>query len=150
MSGSPKAKAKAKGPTDAARVRGAGYPLGLSDGTVVIVRFDFSAVLEVERRFGSILRYVDALDGSIAGPVFTVAAETVSIMLGKPVPAIAPLLEITKVAAYIDVILEAWEEAMPPPRPEAVPSDPKADGHGPTSTTSGPSGSAEATALSGG
>lgn len=137
-------------PTEGAVIRAAGRPLALSDGTVVLVRFGFGQLMEVEARFGSIMRYADALDGHVLGPIFTAVAETVSIMLGKPVPAIVERLEIGHVAEYAKTILDAFTEAMPRPRPEAVAGPKAEDGPGPTSTTSPPSGSDAATPPSSG
>lgn len=142
--------------TDADRLVAAGRPITLADGSIVRLRFGFRGLLALEESFGSLTAVEEILSqvaegkGKLLDPlVRLLAAGLVSEGLGFD--AVADRLDIARLESYVEALVVALEEALPAAKvgKGATAVVPTNGSLGPTSTTSPPSGSIEATTSSG-
>lgn len=141
--------------SDATRLRGDGRPITFADGTTETLRFDFDALCELEELCGSLAAFSSALlVGSQAKIMNTVAKGVAAALRHLPEPPsvndVRRRLDSRRVDEYVKAVDEAFFESMPEQKPaEGKGSGETTGSPGPTSTTSEPSGSAAATAISG-
>lgn len=130
---------------DASQLLSDGIPVALADGAKVTIRFDFEAMLRLEASYGSTFAFVTDLDARLKGRGFS--AVLAGMQAGVKERQITSAdLDPSAVLDYRQAIVEAWLEAMPEPKGDAGKARGRAeDGIGSGSTSSEPSGSAEAT-----
>ncbi len=147
---------------DGAQLAARGRPLPLLNGSTLTLRYDFSALLAIEERFGGIGIMQERMsDRGLRGPVLTTTLELLVCGLrhtpgpnGVPwtVERLAPLLDPARIGEYSEAAGAALAEAFPTTAP--TPTTTTADGNGAspgtTGTTSAPSSSDAAMSSSGG
>jgi hypothetical protein len=84
-------------------------------GSMVEVRFDNRALVELERRWGSLSAYTDELNKGHQGKMFTCITDAIAATVRGLPKGIDPidLIDVTRSREYLDAIAEAFMEAMP-------------------------------------
>lgn len=135
--------------SDADRIRADGIPVTLADGSTLQLRFDFEALLTIERRLGSLTGLTKNLDSGLDGSVLEALLVAVAAAGHRSEDELMPLLDSTQLAAYKTAVIEGLAVSFGRPG-SGKESAPGSGSPGPTSTTPPPSDSGGATTPSGG
>lgn len=104
--------AHTRAPTEGQRLVAAGAEVDLG-GTMVRIRFDNRALVELERRWGSLKAFVAELEKGQEGRMFTCLSDAISACV-RDLPADPiDLMEPARFGEYAEAVLAAFEEAMP-------------------------------------
>lgn len=105
-------------PSEGDRIFANGGRVTLVDGTTKSLAFTFEAMWRLERRFGSLRAFTDALDSQFGGRLIDTVVGALGAAWGEEdTDAVAALLSPSLIGEYTDQILYAFNEALGPPRP---------------------------------
>lgn len=102
-------------PTEADRLQARGRTIVLTDGSEVAVRFTFSVLAAIERRFGGIASFVVALAADLTGEYYAAVLGCMEILTGRGTTDLEAVMDTAAVFDYALAIDDALSEALPPP-----------------------------------
>ena len=133
--------------TDADRVASVGLPVTLANGQELTLRFDFAALLTIEKRLGTFQGFLEALDDKKARGRIEAVAVGLAGAGHVPYEEIEANYDIRETNTYRDALVQALAEGFGRPGEGKAPSQAKRS-RGPGSTTKRQSVSAGQTSSS--
>lgn len=142
--------------TDRERLRAAGRPVTLADGRELAVRFGLDELCRLEEEYGALAAFTSAINATAEGGkglFVTTLRKVLAIGLarhGVTYEDLDTLFLLEQRWEYRDAIIDAYNEAMPPPTGSGKASAETSNSRGPTFSTPEPPVSAAPNTTSGG
>ena len=99
----------------AAAIKADGTSITLSNGTVMTIKYDMAALIEIEKKHGAVSGLYDKLKEGDKGPIFGTLSHALWAGTNRKMPyeAFVNLLDVRSIEAYSTAFAEAIQEAFP-------------------------------------
>lgn len=99
----------------AAAIKADGTTITLTNGTVMTVKYDMAALIEIEKKHGAVAGLYEKLKEGDKGPIFGTLSHAIWAGTNRKMPydAFVNLLDIRKIEEYSNAFAEAIQEAFP-------------------------------------
>lgn len=91
-----------------------GQKITLADGTTRMLRFNFRAILNIEKRFGSLNEFAKGLDDNKVETLLFGLAETLCVEPKVDEESVIPLLDFERWAEYRIAMIDGFTDALKP------------------------------------